>query len=204
MGENQLGQAKYNKSSISPEVSMRAILSFVFVLIMSAGVFAQQTLGDIARQNRTKKKGTSNVKLDDDNMPRTATPQADTSKDKDKKEDENSSAADKSKDDKDATKKENADAQSKKGDEIKGKLEAQKQEIARLQRELDISQREAKLRAATFYGDAGAQLRDQAKFAEDMRKQQEEMDSKKQALDAAQQKLADLQEEARKSGVKSE
>src|SRR6478735_1802985 len=144
---------------------MRAILSFVFVLTMSAGVFAQQTLGDIARQNRTKKKGTSNVKLDDDNMPRTATPQADTFKDK---------------------------------------LEAQKQEIARLQRELDISQREAKLRAATFYGDAGTQLRDQAKFAEDMRKQQEEMDSKKQALDAAQQKLADLQEEARKSGVKSE
>ena len=183
---------------------MRAILSFVFVLIMSAGVFAQQTLGDIARQNRTKKKGTSNVKLDDDNMPRTATPQADTSKDKDKKDDENSSAADKSKDDKDATKKEHADSQSKKGDEIKGKLEAQKQEIARLQRELDISQREAKLRAATYYGDAGAQLRDQAKFAEDMRKQQEEMDSKKQALDAAQQKLADLQEEARKSGVKSE
>ncbi len=171
---------------------MRAILSFVFVLIMSAGVFAQQTLGDIARQNRTKKKGTSNVKLDDDNMPRTATPQADTSKDKEKRMMSTASAADKSKDDKDATKKENADSQSKKGDEIKGKLETQKQEIARLQRELDIAQREAKLRAATYYGDAGAQLRDSAKFGEEMRKTQEEMDSKKQAIDAAQQKLNDF------------
>ena len=52
---------------------MRAIFSFVFVFALSAGVFAQQSLGDIARQNRNKKKGTSNVKLDDDNMPRTAT-----------------------------------------------------------------------------------------------------------------------------------
>ena len=71
-----------------------------------------------------------------------------------------------------------------------------------MQRELDIAQREAKLRAATFYGDAGAQLRDSAKFGEEMRKTQEEMDTKKQALDAANQKLSDLQEEARKAGDK--
>ena len=84
------------------------------------------------------------------------------------------------------------------------KVEAQKQEIARLQREFDIAQREAKLRAATYYGDAGAQLRDSQKFGEEMRKTQEEMDTKKQAIDAAQQKLNDLQEEARKAGAKTE
>ena len=66
---------------------MRAIFSFVFVFALSAGVFAQQSLGDIARQNRNKKKGTSNVKLDDDNMPRIAHPQDDTAKKDDKSAD---------------------------------------------------------------------------------------------------------------------
>ena len=70
-----------------------------------------------------------------------------------------------------------------------------------MQRELDIAQREAKLRAAALYGDAGTMLRDQAKFAEDSRKEQDEINTKKQALDAAQQKLADLQEQARKAGL---
>ena len=46
-------------------------------------------------------------------------------------------------------------------------------------------------------------LRDQTKFAEDSRKEQAEIDGKKQALDAAQQKLADLQEQARKTGLPS-
>jgi len=177
---------------------MRAFLSFVFVFALSAGVLAQQSLGDIARQNRNKKKGTSNVKLDDDNMPRTAQPQADTPKKDDKPAD-----AAKAKDAKDANK-DDKEAQVKKADDIKTKVEAQKEEISRLQRELDIAQREAKLRAATYYGDAGDQLRDSAKFGEDMRKTQEEMDSKKQAIDAAQQKLSDLQEEARKAGLKGE
>jgi len=181
---------------------MRAIFSFVFVFALSAGVFAQQSLGDIARQNRNKKKGTSNVKLDDDNMPRLAHPQDDTAKKDDKPTDASKDAGKDSKDPKDA--KDDKDAKSKKADEVKAKVEAQKQEISRLQRELDIAQREAKLRAATFYGDAGAQLRDSARFGEEMRKTQEEMDTKKQALDAANQKLSDLQEDARKAGAKTE
>ena len=57
----------------------------------------------------------------------------------------------------------------------------------------------AKAIIAAFYGDAGTQLRDQGKFAEENRKQQEDVDSKKQKLDAAQQKLADLEEQSRKS-----
>ncbi len=83
-------------------------------------------------------------------------------------------------------------------------IEAQKKEIANLQRELDVAQREARLRSAAYYADAGVMLRDQAKFAEDSRKEQDEINTKKQALDAAQQKLADLQELARKSGLPSE
>ena len=80
-------------------------------------------------------------------------------------------------------------------------IAAQKREILQLQRELDVAEREAKLRAAAFYADAGVRLRDSAKFDEDTRKEQAEIDSKKQALEAANQKLADLQETARKAGV---
>jgi hypothetical protein len=69
---------------------------------------------------------------------------------------------------------------------------------------LDIAEREARLRAAAFYGDAGTMLRDQAKFADETRKQQDEINGKKQALDAAQQKLEALQEQARKAGMRSE
>jgi len=47
-------------------------------------------------------------------------------------------------------------------------------------------------------------LRDQGKFAEDTRKEQDEINSKKQALDTAQKKLDDLQEQARKSGMRIE
>jgi hypothetical protein len=107
---------------------MRAILSFVMVLGLSAGVFAQQSLGDIARQNRAKKRGTSNVKLDDDNMPRRhSTPDAS----QDKKDEDKTADAAKSKDEKDekdakdATKKENADVDSKKPVDFKGKIDEQ-------------------------------------------------------------------------------
>jgi hypothetical protein len=62
-------------------------------------------------------------------------------------------------------------------------------------------QREQKLRAAAYYGDAGTMLRDSAKYTEESKKQQDEIDAKKQALDAAQQKLADLEEQARKAGM---
>ena len=73
-----------------------------------------------------------------------------------------------------------------------------------MQRELDIAERESRLRAAAYYGDAGTMLRDQAKFADDTRKEQDEINTKKQSLGAAQKKLEDLQELARKSGMPSE
>jgi hypothetical protein len=72
-----------------------------------------------------------------------------------------------------------------------------------LQRELDVSEREGRLRAAAYYADAGVMLRDQSKFAEDSRKNQEEIDSKKHELETAKQKLDDMEEQARKAGVPS-
>lgn len=175
---------------------MKRYLAFLAVMFFAVCACAQQSLGEIARKNRAKKKPTSAVRLDDDNMPRTliANAEDDSAKDAEK----SAAAADKEKD-----KKETAEAGKAKNDKLADQIKAQKDEITRLQRELDIVQREQRLRAAAFYADAGTQLRDQAKFAEDSRKEQAEFDSKKQALDAAQQKLADLQEQARKAGMSS-
>jgi hypothetical protein len=175
------------------DLIMKKYLPIFVLILFAAGAWAQ-SLGEVARQNRTKKKPSASVRLDDDNMPRTllANAEPEPAKDADKQ------AADKDKD-KDKDKKAAAPKSDKLIDQIKG----QKEEIARLQRELDIVQREQRLRAAAFYADAGTQLRDQAKFAEDSRKEQAEIDGKKQALDAAQQKLSDLQEQARKAGLGS-
>ena len=58
------------------------------------------------------------------------------------------------------------------------------------------------LRAAAFYGDAGAQLRNSAQWSKDDAQYKSDMDSKQKAIAAAQQELSDLQEQARKSGIR--
>lgn len=174
---------------------MKRIVLLALVLCFAAGAWAQQSLGEIARKNRSQKKATSTVRLDDDNMPRKVIP--------DEPSDDASKTAAKPTGTDDKTKKDAPDSAKQKSDELQQKLKDQKEEIGKLQRELDVVQREQRLRAAAFYADAGTQLRDQTKFAEDSRKEQEEIDKKKQALDAAQQKLSDMQEQARKSGIKT-
>jgi hypothetical protein len=170
----------------------KKVFPFLLMLVIAAPMLAQQTLGDVARQNRAKKKAAATVKLDDDNMPRTQVV-------------DNTAPADASKAapaaDTDKAKKEAADAAKQKTDDAKSKVEAQKQVIAGMQRELDLLQREQRLRAAAYYADAGTRLRDSGKFEQDAKKEQDDIDAKKAALDAAQAKLADLQEDARKAGV---
>jgi hypothetical protein len=95
-----------------------------------------------------------------------------------------------------------ADTQ-KAADKLKADVQAQKDEISRLQRELDISTREWKLRQAAYYADAGNQLRDPKAWADKERKYNDETSQKQQALADAKQKLEDIQEQARKSGLPS-
>lgn len=181
-----------------------------------SGISGQPSLADIARQQRSRTKSPAIINVDGETVRNTsgrlstsgddATASADdTKKDADKKTDEkdaeNKTADAKPADSKDASQK---PADKPKGEDFAAKIDAQKKDIALLQREIDVAQREQRLRAAAFYADAGTQLRDPGKFAEENRAQQEQIDTKKQALDAAQQKLDDLQEQARKSGVKSE
>ena len=188
---------------------MKKIFLMLAMCLFAAAAVAQQSLGDVARANRAKKHTSSSEnKLDDDTMPRSSTPssysESDTDKkadDKDAKDADGKDTAAKEVDAKDAPKKDTVDVRKQKNEELKKQITEQTKEISTLQRELDIAQREARLRAAAYYGDAGTMLRDQQKYAEDTRKTQAEIEGKKQALDAAQQKLSDLQEQARKAGL---
>ena len=177
---------------------MKTLFAVLITIFLCAGAIAQQSLGEIARQNRNKKKPTSTINLSDDNMPRTIAAEAAPAKeaaDADEKSGKEAESQDKKAEPKPA------EAAKQKKEEIQKNIDSEKKEIADLQRELDIDQREQKLRAAAYYGDAGTMLRDSAKYTEENKKQQDDIDAKRQAIDAAQQKLADLEEQARKAGM---
>ncbi len=85
----------------------------------------------------------------------------------------------------------------------KGKISGQKDQVDLLTRELDVVQRESRLRAAAFYADAGNRLRDSGDWDKQQNQTQQQIDQKQKALEDAKQKLEDMQEEARKAGVSS-
>lgn len=91
--------------------------------------------------------------------------------------------------------------QQKTDDEWKDKLSKQKDAIDLLSRELDVAQREYKLREAAMYGDAGNRLRNSADWDKEDSQYKQQIADKQKALDDAKKQLQDMQEQARKSGV---
>ena len=182
---------------------MKCIKMAVAPLLLAAlacPVLAQQqqpTLADIARAARREKPATPSKVYTNDNLPKdaiisvTGTPAP-------------APAADATADAKPADAKAAApsSADSKKAeDDWRNQIAKQQAEITQLERELDVLVRENKLRAATFYADAGNRLRDEKKYAEDDRKYQADIADKQKALDDARKKLDDLKEAARKAGM---
>ncbi|HTF44987.1 MAG TPA: hypothetical protein VK641_13850 [Terriglobales bacterium] len=172
----------------------------------SAG--SSQSLADYARSVRKDKKPAVPKVFDNDNLPKqdklsvvgnvteasAATPAGEPSA--------NQSPADPNKPA--AIKPEDSPEDRKKiFDEWKGKIDEQKDDISLISRELDVLQREYRLRAAAFYSDAGNRLRDSKDWdTQDMQYKQQIADKQK-SVDDARQKLEDLQEQARKAGVPS-
>lgn len=198
------------------------LITLVVMFALSAGA---QSVVDVAKQARAKQKANPNARVIDndvipssieissssapaanssasaatsntaDTKPAPASTPAETKKDETGKQDG-------AKDDKASSEKSpGADDDKKNIDAWKKQINDQKKEVSQLERELNVAQREAGLHNAVYYADAGAMLRDSAKFADESRKLQAEIDTKTQALADAKQKLADLQEDARKAGV---
>jgi hypothetical protein len=88
-------------------------------------------------------------------------------------------------------------------DQWKQRIAEQKNQIDMLSRELDVVQREYRLRAAAFYADAGNRLRNSGAWDKEDAQYKQQIAAKQKALDAAKQQLEDLQEQARKAGVPS-
>lgn len=86
-------------------------------------------------------------------------------------------------------------------DQWQGKITDQQNQIDAMAHELDLDQREYRLRAAAFYADAGNRLRNEADWDKQDADYKQKIADKQKALDDAKQKLSDLQEDARKAGV---
>lgn len=172
--------------------------SVLALLIVMSGVAAAQDLGAIARQQRQQRKPSAKkVYTNDDissSQPLTqpAEPAADAK----------AGAATEAKADK--PKETSADDKAKAAGALQQKVNAQKAEIATLTRELDIADRENKLRVANYYADAGNSLRDAKKWLDEQKATQDEIAGKRKAIDAAKAKLDDLVEQGRKAGIKVE
>jgi hypothetical protein len=83
------------------------------------------------------------------------------------------------------------------------KIHSQQDQIDLLSRELDVLNREYRLRAAAFYADAGNRLRNSAAWDKEDAQYKDQIASKHKAIDDAKKELEDLQEQARKAGVPS-
>jgi hypothetical protein len=86
-------------------------------------------------------------------------------------------------------------------DDWKKKIADQKDKLDLATRELDVLQREYKLRAAAFYADAGNRLRNQTGWDKDDAQYKQDLAEKQKAVDEAKKQLEDLQEQARKAGA---
>jgi len=94
------------------------------------------------------------------------------------------------------------DEAAKKSDDYKSKLKDLQDNLADLQKEASLNEREWKLAQAAYYGDAGTQLRNQKKFADDQSGHQNDMQKLQKEIEDATKKIEDLKEQARKDGVK--
>jgi hypothetical protein len=184
-------QVREKKTSMKRTLSLLAAAFVVaFTIVTCAG--AQESLGELARQLRQSKRPSSArvITNDDIAMAAAPAPEAAVEAKGDKSEKSDADAAP------------SADDKAKLAASFKAKADEQKKSIAQLERELDVAQREYRLKVAVYYADVGNNLRDSKKWAEEDRKQRAELDGKQKALADAKQKLADIQEQERKLGVR--
>jgi hypothetical protein len=173
------------------------------VILLGVSCAAAQSLGDYARTVRKNKPESVSATrhFDNDNLPTTETlsvvgpvPASDPAA---AGQDRAASSAQAALADP-ATK---AADRKKMEDEWKTKIDQQKEKIDSLNHELDLDQREYRLRAAAMYSDAGNRLRNSVDWDKQDAQYKTDIDAKQKAMESARQQLEDLQEEARKAGI---
>ncbi len=181
-----------------------AILATTLVTLSGA---QSGSLGDYAREARKLKgqKPPVTKQFDNDNLPKTdklsiVGNAAEMPAAKPANQTQPAAQADKSAQPKDEEKDSAAERQ--KGyKEWQKKIASQRSQMDLLARELDVLQREYRLRAAAFYADAGNRLRNQADWDKEDSGYKQKIADKQKAYSEAKQQVEDLQERARKAGV---
>jgi hypothetical protein len=182
---------------------LMAVVTLVTLLILAVGSVSAQSLGDAARAARKNKANTSPTTrhFDNDNLPTNdalsvvgpAPAPAPVA---------NASASAQSKNDKAAVDPAAATLERQKAaDDTRKKLDQQKEKIDSLNHEIDLDQREQRLRAAAFYSDAGTRLRNSAQWEKEQSQSVNDASEKQKALDTAKQQYDEMQEQARKAGI---
>lgn len=206
----------------------KKLLYIVTLLALGAGIVHAQSatspsspsLGDAARAARKNKADASPTTrhYDNDNLPLNDTlsvvgPEPVSASTLSNDKDDKNAVIAKDNSPKDNPKAENKDKKpadpataavdrQKAADEMKKKLADQQEKIDSLNHEINLDQREQHLREAAFYSDAGNRLRNSAQWEKDEAQSKNDSDSKQKALDAAKQQYEEMQEQARKAGIK--
>ncbi len=189
---------------------MLAVAVAMSALAVVAVAQSSESLGDVARATRKEKRHAAAKVYTNDNLPTSATLSvvgpSSAAEDLEKSEIQDKEV----KPAKDADKKDGSDKKDGKDKSASAdsqawsaKIDDQKKKIADLAHELDLLDREYKLRVTAFYADAGWQLRDSKKWAEDEAKYRSDMADKQKQLDEARAQLEDMQEQARKADAGS-
>lgn len=180
-----------------------------FLMGQAASTSTDQSLGDYARSVRKQNanKPPAAKEYNNDNLPTNdklsvvGNATDDASADQNKPAADNSANKDAAKDAAKVKPGQSAADRQQAYDEWKGKIADQKSKIDLASRELDVLQREYKLRAASFYADAGDRLRNSESWDKEDADYKAKIAAKQAEVDAAKKDLDDLQEQARKSGV---
>lgn len=193
-------------------VLLEVVLAGMLVTLAGA---QSEPLGDYARTVRKTEKPASAKKYDNDNLPTSdkisivgnatdsagpedANPAPDANS---AKGEEGSTASAPTSQAQDADKKADSSDSQKANDEWKKKFAEQQGKVDLLSRELDVTQREYRLRAAAFYADAGNRLRGSGTWDKEDAKYKQDIAQKQKAVDDAKKALDDMKEQARKAGV---
>jgi len=174
------------------------------VLASAMGAAAQsESLGDYARAVRKEKRLPAKKVYTNDNLPTSASisvvgPAAESTEGKPAAKPQDEKEMQAQKESKTAEKQAPQDEQ-----RWRDQLAGQKKKIADLEHELDLLQREYKLRIADYYADAGSQLRARKKRADEVAKYRTATAQKQKQGAEAKAQLQDMEEQARQAGMPS-
>jgi len=184
----------------------RAWFAIGAALLLWVSGAAAQSLGDVARANRKAKvRQTSAKQYDNDNLPKTdhlsvVGPEAANVNGQGA-----ATAADGATTDANAaaTPKEEQADRDKANADWQAKIDEQKKKIDALSHELELTQREYRLKAVAMYSDAGNRLRNSSEWDKEDRDYKQQLEAKQKEVDAAKAELENMMEAARKAGVPS-